>query len=152
MSGGGLAIYQPLDYTNLFIGTVTGRHEIYAGFISATVTSIAPGTLFHAQPDLGLGHGRSPELQSDESEEDWLIPSTTVCTQSGDVICKFKISSIDRDITRPDVYVHLMRLMPPSDVAILKQRRLMISSPPPLGQMLDERAFKMHQALDLRRE
>ena len=79
----------------------------YSGFISAKVTSIAPGTLFQARkidPGIGSMSERPPCSTTGE-----VAPPRTVVTKDGDIICTFKVREFNGN--RKSVTVHLMRLM-----------------------------------------
>ena len=89
------------------IGTETGDGKQYGGFISAKVTSIAPGTLFQARKiDPGDGSmSRCPPCSSTGE----VAPPRTVVAKNGDIICTFKIDGFYTN--RTQVTVHLMRPM-----------------------------------------
>ena len=139
-----LGIYQPINTSNGCIGTDTRLKQSYGGFISAEVTSIAPGTLFQAEK-VRL------DLESDE-EFEYLEPfqevahPCTVVSQNGDIICTFTISNFDQMVRTPGVYVHLMRPMLSRNVAMLKRKGLMWNSLQTTDP-LEDAVFQMNWAL-----
>ena len=135
MPCGEVRIYQPCGRHSDCIGTETVDRKSYGGFISAKVISPVPGTSFQAQktdPDMDSDFNAEPE------DETWLVaPPTTVVTQKGDIICTFTISSLDQMHKKPMIFVHLLRPMLPTTVAILKTKGLMWQSLGPLWKPLD---------------
>ena len=119
MPRGGLEICQPGNTSTGCIEAETPGGQSYNGFISAKVISIAHGTSFQAQET-------DPELESDEAvlSDEEAAPHCTVVTQNGDVICEFDVISFGRMAREPEVFVHLMRPMLSSNVAIIKTQGL----------------------------
>ena len=126
------------------IGTQTGGHgQIplnYGGFEKAVIFgSILPGTLFQAQTILA-------ELDDDDKFELGIGPPNTVVTLNGDIILKITVSSFAQNGGK-ETFVHLMRQMQSSDVAILKREGLMWDWLGPGGLTLDEGIEEMRRAL-----
>ena len=146
---GGVFIFQPLppyDSTE-YIKTIDNENNEYAGFVSAEVRSVVPGTLFQARQT-------DPEMQeeydSDSEMELWEpgdITPDTVVTQDGDVICTFTITSMGL-AKKPLVSVHLMRLMSPHVVAMLERKNLMWDSLPRNNANLRDTIYEMGWAVN----
>ena len=117
--------FQPRDATT-WIRTIDTKDHEYAGFVSAEMRSVVPGTLFQARrtdPNID-------EEDDSESEKSWepddSAPDTLV-TQDGDVIGTFTITQFGLTTER-FVSVHLMRPMSPDIVTMLKEGNLMWDS------------------------
>ena len=125
MPGGGLKISESGNTSNDVIEVEDNAGRNYSGFVSAKVTSIVPGMLFQARKT-------DPEAASEydpDSEMDLAAPPSTVVMQKGDVICTFRVvGSVTRRGTKPEEFVHLMRPMLASNVAMLKKKRIMWNS------------------------
>ena len=117
--------FQPRDATT-WIRTIDKKDHEYAGFVSAEMRSVVPGTLFQARrtdPNID-------EEEDSESEKSWepddSAPDTLV-TQDGDVIGTFTLTQFGHTTER-FVSVHLMRPMSPDIVTMLKEGNLMWDS------------------------